>query len=509
MEGMPSGTRVYGPKGEILLYNVNTNAGYMTLWNSSNVPSLYSSASVGSMGRGQWRPMGKTVNATDTCVVTPETPFGIAGYQWNVSIPTDLPRIRKVFAMDKAFGLTTSQTEVTSCAIDLREGHEGSLLYTTTWQAPSEWASSNLTISTGAYSSIDEVFTLRAKENMVRYGFSMEDGSFLWETEPLTTLDHLMGGFAGESGAIAYGKFFSGTVSGVLKAFDVKTGELSWSYAAFDPLSEILWSNNWPICYLFITDGKIYIATTEHSPVDPRPRGGPFICLNVTNGALIWRADGLFRQTVWGSRAIIGDSIIAAMDTYDQRIYGIGKGPSATTVAAGPKVVVHGSNVLVEGMVTDVSPGTNDIKLTTRFPNGVPAVCDDNMSDWMLYVYKQFERPADVVGVEVVVSVLDPNGNCYEVTRTTSDATGFYSVEFVPEVPGKYTVLASFEGSGAYYGSFAESAVFVEEAPAATPEPTPTPASAADLYFLPLSVGTILAVIVVLILLALLLFRKR
>ena len=122
--------------------------------------------------------------------------------------------------------------------------------------------------------------------------------------------------------------------------------------------------------------------------------------------------------------------------------------------------------------------------MKARFPNGVPAVADENMSDWMLYVYKQFARPTDVVGVEVVISVLDPNNNCYEVGRATSDATGFYSCAFTPAVPGKYTIYASFAGSKAYYGSSAETAINVDSAPAATPPPTPTPAPMTDTYVL-------------------------
>ena len=509
MEDMPSGTRVYGPKGEILLYNINTNAGYMTLWNSSNVPTLYASQSLGSMGRGQWRPYGKTVDATGPCIVSEQTPFGISGYQWNVSIPTNLPgSVRQVWAMDKAVGSSVGTTAVTVWGIDLHEGSEGNLLFTNTWTPPSEWAEGGLSISNGAYSSIDELLTLRSKEDRVRYGFSLETGEYLWTTEPLGNLDHLMGGFAGESGAIAYGKFFSGTVSGTIKAFDVETGELAWSYDAYDPLSEILWSNNWPMCYLFFADRKMYIATTEHSPVDPRPRGGPFVCLDVDTGEVVFRVDGMFRNTVWGGRAIIGDSIIVTQDTYDQRVYAIGKGPTQTTVSAPDIGVPFGTNVLVKGMVTDISPGTNEDALKMRFPNGVPAVSDANQSDWMLYVYKQFARPTDIVGVDVTLSVLDPNNNCYEVATTTSDASGFFSAEFEPEVPGKYTIVATFEGSKAYYGSFAETAITVEEAPAATPVPTPEPESVADLYFVPMSIGMIIAIIVVGLVLVLML-RKR
>ncbi len=131
------------------------------------------------------------------------------------------------------------------------------------------------------------------------------------------------------------------------------------------------------------------------------------------------------------------------------------------------------THILVKGYVTDISPGTSDYRLTSRFPNGVPAVADGNMSEWMTYVYNQFERPSDVMGVEVVISVLDPNNNMYEVGRTTSDSTGLYSLMFTPEVSGKYTVIASFEGSESYYGSNAQTACGVSD-PAATPAPQTT-----------------------------------
>jgi hypothetical protein len=50
--------------------------------------------------------------------------------------------------------------------------------------------------------------------------------------------------------------------------------------------------------------------------------------------------------------------------------------------------------------VIDISPGTDEHALQKRFPNGVPAVADETMSDWMLYVYKQFPRPTDATGVK-------------------------------------------------------------------------------------------------------------
>jgi hypothetical protein len=133
---------------------------------------------------------------------------------------------------------------------------------------------------------------------------------------------------------------------------------------------------------------------------------------------------------------------------------------------------------------------------------------DESMDEWMEYVYMQKPKPADATGVDVVIEVLDPNNNYYEVGRTTSDADGFFSCAFEPLVPGKYTVIASFEGSESYYGSHAVTAINVEEAPAATAEPTPTPAPMTDMYVLGLGSTAIIAVIIVGLLLFLLL-RKR
>jgi len=308
--------------------------------------------------------------------------------------------------------------------------------------------------------------------------------------------------------AVVDGKLFSGGMSGIAYCYDVTTGELMWTYAIEDPYAEVTWTVNYPRRYPqgFIADGKYYSGYFEHSPIDPKPRGAPLFCLNATTGEEIWSI--FMACTSYRFTGLIGDSIVTVLNTFDNRFYGIGRGPSATTVTASPKVSAHGSNVLVEGMVTDVSPGTNDLGITMRFPNGVPAIADEYMSEWMQYVYMQFGRPTHATGVEVVLDVLDPNGNYYEVGTATSDASGFFSCEFTPEVPGKYTIVATFEGSKSYFGSFAETAVFVEDAPAATPEPTPTPASVADMYFVPATIGIIIAIIVVGLLLFVLL-RKR
>jgi len=230
------------------------------------------------------------------------------------------------------------------------------------------------------------------------------------------------------------------------------------------------------------------------------------VILNVTTGEVIWSLSWF--NNWWGGHVLIGDSIMVGMNAYDNRLYAIGKGPTATTVSAAPKVSVYGDSVLVEGMVTDTSPGTEEYALTARFPNGVPAVSDANMSAWMEYVYMQFPRPTDVTGVEVVVEVLDPNNNFYEVGTATSDASGTFCCEFTPEVPGLYKVITKFEGSLSYYGSSAETYLKVEEAPAETPPPSPTPAPMTDTYVTGFGIGMIIAIVAIGLVLILML-RKR
>jgi len=507
---MPSGTRTTGPKGEILYYNVNLNGGYMTLWNSSAVISLRSSTQENSMGFGQWKAMGKLQNATSTCPVTHDTPLGINGYSWNISIPTGLQgSVQKVVWGDKVQGVSVGTNETYDWAFSLEDvgnGDSAPLIYNN----HADYSPPDVDPEAGSgpiyvEGPVEEHVHLRFQDGPLKYwAYSLYTGQLLWESEGEMYLNH----YVARNTAMYGGNLYVSGVAGIIYCYNFQTG-LNWTVHVNDPYSEILWANDWWEDIQFIAGGKLYYGHEEHSPIDPRPRGAPYLCLNATTGEVIWRANGLFRQTHWGGRSIIGDSVIVTQDTYDQRVYAIGKGPSATTAVIQTDKIVEGETALVTGMVTDVSPGTNDIKVTMRFPNGVPAVSDGNMSDWMLYVYKQFERPADIIGVNVVVSVLDPNGNSYEVGTATSDASGFFSCEFVPLVSGKYTVIASFEGSAAYYGSFAESALYVEQAPAATAAPTPTPESVADLYFVPAVSGIIVAVIIVGALLALLLLRRR
>ena len=111
----------------------------------------------------------------------------------------------------------------------------------------------------------------------------------------------------------------------------------------------------------------------------------------------------------------------------------------------------------------------------------------------------------------VQITLIDPNGNTINLPAVTSDMDGHYVTEYTaPNVPGTYTAISTFHGTDAYWPSYAESS-FVVNAPSTTTTaaPTATPTSVADMYFIPAIVGLFVLIIVVAIVLALLMLRKK
>jgi hypothetical protein len=301
--------------------------------------------------------------------------------------------------------------------------------------------------------------------------------------------------------SIAYGKLFTAGYTGHVFCYDLDTGHLDWVYEAptYARIFEYYTLMLGPFA-----DGKLYVGTHEHSADTPLYKGNRVRCLNVTTGEEIWTMLGWANP----STMAVADGVLIYWNNYDHQVYAVGKGPSAMTVEAPMTGAFEGSSVLIRGTVLDVSAGTQQDEQAARFPYGVPAISDANQSVWMEYVYMQKPRPTDVTGVDVVVSVVDPNNNCYEVATTTSNADGGFSAVFDPAVPGLYTVYASFEGSNSYWPSHAVTSVYVEAAPAATAEPTATPTSMTDTYVLGIGAGAIIAIIAVGLVLVLML-RKR
>ena len=292
--------------------------------------------------------------------------------------------------------------------------------------------------------------------------------------------------------ASAYGFLYYMQYDGIV-AYDWDTGEVAWHYSAGDSGFETPYGT-WPFFTdATIADGKIYSANGEHSPTTPLPRGWKLHCINATTGEGIWNITG------GGSPAAVADGYLTFDNRYDGYMYVFGKGKSATTVTASPKVSVHGSKVLIEGTILDQSPAQP----------GTPCVSKDSMAGWLQYLHMQRPIPEKVTGVPVLLDTLDPNGNYVHIGDVTTDGySGTFGYTWEPEVPGQYQVTATFMGDDSYGSSFATTYVTVSEAPPVTaaPEQTQIPDYTPMMYAI-LAVG-IIAIIMSAIAI-LLILRKR
>jgi hypothetical protein len=74
--------------------------------------------------------------------------------------------------------------------------------------------------------------------------------------------------------------------------------------------------------------------------------------------------------------------------------------------------------------------------------------------------------------------------------------SGAFGFMWAPDIPGQYTVIATFAGSESYGSSYAETYFGVVDAPQPTAAPDSTPAPMTDTYVLGLGIAAIIAIIV-------------
>jgi hypothetical protein len=362
--------------------------------------------------------------------------------------------------------------------------------------------------------TVNRVFIAYDKEVSQLLGFSLDSGDQLWATSlPPDSSDFILYSYLGAIGMqTAYGLVYFGGYGGIMHAFNTKDGKLVWTYGNGGPGNTTysgtgLAYGRYPIYPGPIANGILYLDTGEHSAQPPLYKDALVRALNATTGEEIWTLTG------WGGHHrregfAVADGFLTFLNHYDMRIYSIGRGPSATTVAGPEDVQPLGKQVLIKGMVTDIAAGTTQEEQAARFPLGVPAVSDESMKAWMEYVYMQKPRPANATGVEVTLAVLDSNNNYYEIGKATSDTNGMYSLLWEPPVPGKYTVYATFAGSEGYWPSHAETAIGVEEAPIQTPAPTQPPAPMTDTYVTGFGIAIIVVLIAGIVVIVLVLRRR-
>jgi hypothetical protein len=458
------GTAVYGKDGSILRYSLATTGGvqYLRVWNTSqaiwwqpifNSPSYDPSTGTASFYYWEWRPyLNRTFD-------------GNYGFSLNKSIsPAVQGSILAVREDQYVIGGTTGSNNEQGIvqgnlwALSLKAGEEGTLLWKRTFTPPS--SAGNLSVSIGTVDPEDGVFTFKETKTRQRWAYSLETGQLLWgpsKPEP-------QGAYYGMPEDIYQGMLLAGGVAaglgnvygytGHIIAYNITTGEILWDYVSGNTGFETPYENT-PIAIGCIADGKLYLFSTEHSPSSPLWRGSYLRCVNASNGAELWRISH------WGNNPAIADGYIVDLNLYDNKIYCYGKGPSATTVTASPKVSVHGNSVMIEGTVTDQSPGAKD----------TPAISDADQQLWMEYLYMQRPIPTDAKGVEVSLDAIDPNNNYIHIGTATSDTASKFGLPWTPEVPGTYQIIATFAGSAAYGSSYSTTYINVGEAPPATAPP--------------------------------------
>jgi outer membrane protein assembly factor BamB len=532
-----SGTQVYGKDGSILYYNivnktVTTPNYYCTVWNSSCGTMLASQTGTGAW---QWRPSGGDFGAENPYFGAASfwTPYTMTSnvvhdgnQMWwqNFSIPNIVTPPNAVLNESASIrairegeimiiGTQGSYTKAGKVdgwmmGISLERGSEGTQLWKTTFTPPYLDVDKNVTAASmftggfqlqGVYPE-EDIMVFNEVKQLKTWVYNLTTGAELWHTNDEVPQYN----YYGQSQIVMDGKVIVyGSYYGVMRAYDAATGEILWTYNA-ENIGEESAYGNYPMIVGAVSDGKIYTYTSEHSYTHPLYRGPNLRCINATDGTEI------FSILDFGGGLAIADGRLLTSNSMDNSIYCYGRGPSGTTVTASPKVSVHGTQVMIEGTVTDQTPtgrrNTNDkIDFTLK---DTPAISDEDMAAWMEYKFMQQAKPADAKGVEVVLSVYDPNNNCYEIGRTTSDMEGNYGLAFEPLVPGTYQIIATFEGTASYGPSSATTYLTVEEAPAATAEPTPTPAPMTDTYVLGLGTAAIIAIVAIGIVLILML-RKR
>ncbi|KON33266.1 MAG: hypothetical protein AC479_05230 [miscellaneous Crenarchaeota group-6 archaeon AD8-1] len=507
---VPRGTEVYTKKGEIVRYVLDYGDRRLLLWNNTqDQVGLHGALGTGSSAY-QWRPIGKEVNMS-------------MAYSWNVSIP-DLPgdsspAIVGIIPGDIILGRSSSfpglggrreepQETITMWALSDKPADRGRLVWIKDYPAPDGM----LTVTLGPLSEEARVFTLSYAETFEWVGYDLDTGNQIWGPsgdDDFNALQYYGGGEgAGQKGFEAYGNLYVQGYGGEIHCYDMENGDLLWEYNNTNSGVETIWGN-YPIFIAGIADEKVYVFNNEHSPNSPYYKGEKVRCLDAFTGEELWTLLGWAGQT--GGRgtstAVIADGFLSYYSYYDNSVYCIGKGPSATTIEAPLTAVTQGDSLVITGSVTDQSPGARDSNRQLRFPSGVPAVADESMSAWMEYVYMQKPMPMDTMGVEVVLEVLDANGNFYEIGRTTTDSEGKYGLLWQPEIPGKYMVVASFLGSESYWGSHTSTYVGVVESDSGTDGngPSTTPSDNTSMYIL----GSTIAIIAAIGIAAFFILRKK
>jgi len=500
-----------GPNGEYLiafLTNYGTPASpnwYLQEWNSSRIwDNLYSGPSTTPdipppVTDGAWT--GGTVTYEGAPLYVPSL------YDFNVSVPwlnAATLNGAKIGSMTVSAGIQGD----TLLAYAGNLPNPGTFIFAMTPQssAPYEWFGINLNPSVGTLGAelwsntlqpppgnitvlwagidpVNNVFVENYRETEQFVGYSLTTGQKIWgPTAGQAALDYYGSDASGSiSDTMAYGNMYSSAYAGILYCYSTKTGDLLWTFGN-GPAGSNNSTNSgvetpfghYPTFINAVGSGVVYLVTTEHTEETPIFKGALARAINATTGQQIWTLSDYTGEFLTSSYAM-ADGYNTWFNGYDNQVYSVGRGPSATTVQAPLTAVSAGNSVVIQGTVMDVSAGAQQSEQKADFPNGVPVCSDASMTAWMGYVYQQQPEPTNFTGVTVTLTAIDPNGNYITLGQATTDATGHFIYSWqTPPVPGKYTITATSAGTNGYWGSSDETGMIVQNAQA-TLAPTATP----------------------------------
>lgn len=501
-----SGKVVYSPVsetgsgGDILVYILDGTKNWLAMWNSTKAIWDTSMAGLiaGTPDTAQWRPpVGKTIDFNK-------------GIQWNVTVPSYSQTMSDGSIQRQTIWQTDGDVIIASTGVAEPatyeiligyDAHDGHQLWVKNWTYPHQ----SHGYDTGQGVLSNGIFT---RANAIDwYGFDAATGKQIWG--PISAYGHNAWSAYFDGGTPAYGNTYSKGLDG-LHVYNLKTGQRIWDFYADNTGTDYPGFDTYPLWYPpAIADGKVYVGTGA-GRTEPMNKGSTLYCVNASTGEKLWSILGWFGEgvTVTGPGNVIAEGAFVGFNNYDNQLYCFDKGQTATTVTTEP-AINNPAQVLIKGTVTDQSPGQTCLGIPA---SGTPAISDESMSAWMEYLYMNQQKPTNATGVPISIDTIDPNGNLVHLGDTISDSNGQYFLLADPSMltagAGVYTITATFKGSNSYFSSSAET-IMAYDLPTATVTPSSVPASIADLYFVPAIVGVIIAIVVVGVMLALLLLRKR
>jgi hypothetical protein len=340
--------------------------------------------------------------------------------------------------------------------------------------------------------------------------YSIKTGALLWETPSFADSPWATTWTIYYTETNDLNNMYFGFPDGSMRAYSLTDGHLLWTSKPFASTEYV--NNAVPFVHggTVLVDGKLYEygGYSIGYEIDPVPRFAMLVCINATTGDIIFTLNGGVLPNAAANGYVIGSGI------FDGNLYCLGKGTTSTTVSAPQTTIAAGTSAIISGTVLDKSPASSGADLMAKYPNGVPAISDADMSVWMDYLHMQnatlLNNPPNCNGVPVSLTAVDSNGNAINIGTTTSNNKGTYGFEWTPTTPGLYTIYANFAGSDSYYTSSAATYATVASVASPTPAPTSGTQSAVSnsdmiMYF----AATGIAIIVAIAVATVLIIRKK